>query len=59
MTRGLCWRGLPQDDAPLGVFGDMSAYQALYASDDEKLDVGASLINLAQGELNKILYRGA
>ncbi|KIW37722.1 uncharacterized protein PV06_10353 [Exophiala oligosperma] len=27
----------------------MSAYQALYASDDEKLDVGASLINLAQG----------
>lgn len=59
MTRGLCWRGLPQGDENHKSFGPLVAVQPLCAPDDKDLAVGSGLLNLTQGQLNRLLVREA
>ncbi|EXJ70435.1 uncharacterized protein A1O5_06503 [Cladophialophora psammophila CBS 110553] len=61
MTRGLCWRGLPKDnDSKDGKrFGDIVAVQPLCAPDDTSFPVGSGLLNLTQGQLNKLFVHQA
>jgi 2-polyprenyl-6-methoxyphenol hydroxylase-like FAD-dependent oxidoreductase len=61
MTRGLCWRGLPKDDEgeDRKRFGQIVAVQPLCAPDDESLPVGSGLLNLTQGQVNKLFLQRA
>lgn len=60
MTRGLCWRTKPVDDDKGGKkCGDVLAVQPLCAPDDTVFEVGAGLLNLPQGSLNKLFLSEA
>ncbi|KIY00995.1 uncharacterized protein Z520_03661 [Fonsecaea multimorphosa CBS 102226] len=60
MTRGLCWRTAPIDDGKGGKrTGDIIASQPLCALDDTVFPVGSGLLNLTQGQLNRICIQEA
>ena len=59
MTRAIGWRGLPNDHGGHKAFGDLVAMQPLCAPGDQELAVGAGILNLTQGKLNRLLVREA
>ncbi|KAG6358344.1 hypothetical protein INS49_014228 [Diaporthe citri] len=60
MSRGICWRGKPQDDGRGGKqLGPLVAALPLCAPDDEAIPVGAGCLNLPQAELNNLFLQEA